>query len=135
MSGKFSNSGSEALATLNTVINKLGKEYSIEKVLNVEPEDGDINGVFNINEVLNSYYEDEVLNNTNTEIRKLKNSKSKEDIDKVNKIQDISNKLKMFGKKLQKMCDTDTTFRKAFMEEAATGNIKFGKTSKSAANC
>ena len=141
MSGKFSDTGSEALATLNVVIDSLGKEYSLDKILEVSPSDDNINGVFNINQVLRSFYEDEDLYNKSVVISKVKNRDientdiSEWEKNQTRKLQDISKKLNLFAAKLQNLCDNDESFKKAFMKEAATGDFKFGENSRSAANC
>lgn len=137
MSGKFSETGSEALATLNCTIDRLGKEYTLDDILNVSYEDDDVNGTFNVNEVLRSYYEDETLNRVGTEIGAMRNRKSGTDAEmaQTKKLNDISKKLKMFATKLQNMCDNDKVFREAFLREAATGEMKFGVNSVSTANC
>ena len=132
MSGKFNETGSEALATLNAVFNKFpDKQYKIEDVLNVEDEE--LGNVFNINDVLKEFYEDEFLHSKNAVISDIKKGKSgtKEQQDK---LLSIYRRLDLFAAKLQKMCN-DSTFKESFLREAATGETKFGPNSISTANC
>ena len=134
MSGKFNEGGSEALATLNTTIQHLGKEYTIDKILNVSLNDDDINNTFNVNEVLKSFYENKNLSGKGSVISDIKSGKAGSEQDKKN-LEDITNKLNLFAEKLQNLCNNNKVFREEFLKEAATGNIKFGENSKSAANC